>query len=1038
MRTERTVAFLLLSVFLFVACGGKVGDAANGGIAPTPVNLEPGESLAFAATGLADVASSPDALAWRVQESGGGTVDGAGNYTTPTTEGTFHVVASSKSDARRQATATIWVRWRGIRVRIAPSTTSLSTGGSATFTASVRGTRSGQSTDVTWSIQEGQRGGAIDASGNYTAPDAPGTFHVIATSVADTSKTAMATVTVTDDQGISVAVSPGQASTRAKSTLSFKATVTGVTSSQSGNVTWSVQEGASGGTVDASGNYTAPANPGTAHVVATSVADPSKSAAATVDITAAPAVAVSISPSSASVIAGGTVAFSATVTGASSGQSTDVTWSVQEGSSGGSIDGSGRYTAPGNAGAFHVVATSAADGSKKATATVNVSAAPNITVSVAPGSASTQAGNTVTFTASVSGTTSGQSTAVSWSIQEGSAGGTVNGSGLYTAPSTAGTFHVVATSVADNTESASATVAVSAAPPPPPPPPSGGGLLPADRMTTWNPGVSGGIPARSTVCRTVNSPGGDATSAIQAAVDACPAGQVVQLSAGTFTINGGNYILLNKGITLRGAGPGQTTLQKTDGAKPGQEATGANPSPLIIVGPARWDSNNERSTNLTADAAKGANSITVASASGFSPGQIVLLDELSGASWQPDPGGRGQIWASSDFRVVYQRHNPSQGTDDPFPDAAGWFSRQDRPTNEIKQIASISGNTIVFNTPIHISYRTSNTAQLTAFSYAHTQNAGVENLSVIGGDQGNIRFEWAANCWAKNVENSVWHDEGFALTRSFRVEIRESYVHDAAWAQPGGAGYAISLSDATSESLIENSIIVKANKVMVARSSGAGSVFGYNYVDDGYINTNTNWIEVGLNASHMVGPHHVLFEGNYGFNWDSDKTHGNAIYHTIFRNHLSGSRRDFGDAGSSNNGPKRAAGAAFYSYWHSFVGNVLGVAGQMSGWVYESGNMDQPAIFLLGWDDWAPYPTDPKVAATTIRHGNFDYVTNSVKWDPSLPQSLPNSLYLGGRPSFFDAGRGYTWPWVDPTGATKLYTLPAKARFDNGTPFVQP
>ena len=47
-------------------------------------------------------------------------------------------------------------------------------------------------------------------------------------------------------------------------------------------------------------------------------------------------------------------------------------------------------------------------------------------------------------------------------------------------------------------------------------------------------------------------------------------------------------------------------------------------------------------------------------------------------------------------------------------------------------------------------------------------------------------------------------------------------------------------------------------------------------------------MEVGLNASHMVGPHHVLFEGNYSFNFDSDKTHGNAIYHTVFRNHLRG------------------------------------------------------------------------------------------------------------------------------------------------------
>jgi hypothetical protein len=92
----------------------------------------------------------------------------------------------------------------------------------------------------------------------------------------------------------------------------------------------------------------------------------------------------------------------------------------------------------------------------------------------------------------------------------------------------------------------------------------------------------------------------------------------------------------------------------------------------------------------------------------------------------------------------------------------------------------------------------------------------------------------------------------------------------------------------------------------------------------------------------------------------------------------------------------------------------------MAGWVYESGNLDQPAIFLLGWDDWAPYPVDPKVAATTIRHGKFDYVTNSVKWDPSITtQALPNSLYLSGKPAFFGAGRGYTWPWFDPTGATK-------------------
>jgi hypothetical protein len=62
-----------------------------------------------------------------------------------------------------------------------------------------------------------------------------------------------------------------------------------------------------------------------------------------------------------------------------------------------------------------------------------------------------------------------------------------------------------------------------------------------------------------------------------------------------------------------------------------------------------------------------------------------------------------------------------------------------------------------------------------------------------------------------------------------------------------------------------------------------------------------------------------------------------------------------------------------------------------------------------------------------------------VKWDPAITNhTLPNSLYLTHKPAFFDAGSGYTWPWVDPVGATKLYVLPAKARYDAGTPFTQP
>jgi hypothetical protein len=101
--------------------------------------------------------------------------------------------------------------------------------------------------------------------------------------------------------------------------------------------------------------------------------------------------------------------------------------------------------------------------------------------------------------------------------------------------------------------------------------------------------------------------------------------------------------------------------------------------------------------------------------------------------------------------------------------------------------------------------------------------------------------------------------------------------------------------------------------------------------------------------------------------------------------------------------------------------------------------MGTPAVWLLGWDDASPQPYDPATAPTTVRHGNFDYLTNGLQWAPNTAdQTLPDSLYLSKKPDFFNAGSGYTWPWVDPLGSTKLYTLPAKARHDARTPFAQP
>lgn len=79
-----------------------------------------------------------------------------------------------------------------------------------------------------------------------------------------------------------------------------------------------------------------------------------------------------------------------------------------------------------------------------------------VDVNVSPGTITLAPEATYTFTAQVAGTAN---TAVTWSVQE-PGGGTITAAGFYTAPAAEGTYHVVATSVADPTVSDSAAVTV--------------------------------------------------------------------------------------------------------------------------------------------------------------------------------------------------------------------------------------------------------------------------------------------------------------------------------------------------------------------------------------------------------------------------------------------------------------------------------------------------------------------------------------------------------------------------------------------------
>lgn len=240
-----------------------------------------------------------------------------------------------------------------------------------------------------------------------------------------------------------IAISPTSVVLPLKGQQPFTATLDG-----SGTVVWSVQ-GASAGSITSSGIYTAPSAVGTYQVTASVKENPSLSATATVKVS--DGAVVSVTPAAPSVEAGDQIKLAATVIGGSG----TVQWSVQSG--GGTIAQDGTYTAPATPGTYTVTA-SLADRPNSAT-TVQVTVTPAVAVSItSPASAITMAPkSTFAFVANV---TNAADTSVTWTAS----GGAIASDGTYTAPDTAGTYTITATSNQNSKRTATQTVNVVADP----------------------------------------------------------------------------------------------------------------------------------------------------------------------------------------------------------------------------------------------------------------------------------------------------------------------------------------------------------------------------------------------------------------------------------------------------------------------------------------------------------------------------------------------------------------------------------------------
>ena len=389
-----------------------------------------------------------------------------------------------------------------VTVTVTPTTGSVLLGNSQTLGATVTNTTD---TSVTWSVNNIPGGnssaGTITAAGVYTAPaDLPSLVivQVTATSQADATKSATAQITVASDIGISVA--PPNANVELGSTQAFHPTITSAGHPDT-SVRWSLSGAtcpAACGSVDLNGNSTAPGilpSTAVATITAQSVADPSKLATASINITSNFTLQVTAPQS---VPAGGTGTIVATMTPVpGSNPNTVLSWSLSgvgcsstacgtltvvttQGSGGSVTADTATYTAPTtapNPSSVIVTVTPQADPTKKAQATMAIQA--GVSVSLTPATDTLAANHRVTLTAQVFGTTN---TGVSWSVSGVSGGNTTlgqicvvgsspcqsvtNGNALqvdYVAPGTIpqpNPVSVVATSAVDATKTATAQITV--------------------------------------------------------------------------------------------------------------------------------------------------------------------------------------------------------------------------------------------------------------------------------------------------------------------------------------------------------------------------------------------------------------------------------------------------------------------------------------------------------------------------------------------------------------------------------------------------
>lgn len=563
-------------------------------------------------------------------------------------------------------------------------------------------------------------------------------------------------------------------------------------------------------------------------------------------------------------------------------------------------------------------------------------------------------------------------------------------------------------------------------------------IIPSDRRITWqgNVGIPGGITNRATIFANVkNSPynavgNGVAndTAAIQAALDACPAEQVVYIPTGTYKVT--SALSIKGSYTVRGDGQGLTII---NGNTSGGEVIGfgllgdGHKNQYVFGAPGT-------PVNITSGTTLGSSNIVVSSASEITVGNFLNIDVIN------DTNGVGVTPIGNEG----------------YQNTGGRTSS--RMLAQIVLVTAKSGTSITIDPPL-VWYFT-NSPQAVPFP-CQNKFAGVENLTVFNNNTGAdnlFTFYSVACCWVKNIESGWADGDHLCVDSSARCEIRDSYFHDAYLHTPGSHDSTIRLEGHSSGLLLENNIIRRMHIGIMQIAGGLGSVIAYNFMTNQFDSGSLTamFADVTYHGAHTMM---TLFEGNVMNSFFQDGIWGTSSHGTLLRNFISGQDwicPPFTGRGAEQTGSYQKQFAAArcvnlagvaVSKWFNVVGNVMGTSDMGN---YPTFNpiymriapgdlveFDHPGyVFVLGYangSDDGSFSGDNNLPWTTlINHGNWDSVTSSQMFSNNIADHvIPASYYLSSKPTWFG---NLPWPSTEPTSPSTVTNMnPARYRFTFGT-----